>query len=503
MRRSGSASCLLRPRNSLSAQDLRRLASGEGVPTATVLTVDRLPSYCPDRLYLQSELAVHAHAVRFLCDLEGSDSRASDGGEGPAFPPSIILYLLWKPNTYPTPRAFADGPLSDAVRKCLLANGDEVPETELENVRSRPRPPHYAPRRQSLDLIEKSKSEDEVDSRDATNESRRESRGRESETQQLTRIYVVVDRVSPSEADETLPNFQDLASPTSSYEEFAAGSFRPMGNALQSQTEAMDDREQQRIHRHNAEIRTAEQLARAVASSRFLRNRIDGISIGITSDARAAPGLEACTDAVARKAKERRLAARDRSVRNLRRKRGETRETNEWDGGFDAGNDDNMRQFRRKEKMLERMRDGSPERSPVAFVAVRPDDLEGDGGHDHHHDHNHVPPTLRQCRVSSEWNGKGEHKTFADRAMGDWRKAWRVAAADGEGAGTNGSGGGACRPKVPRIRRDVTSDEERIDVDEPVSTAMVAVFLAALAAYVWNAYGDVIRAFLFGEVLEK
>ena len=57
MRRSGSSSCMLRPKNSFSAEDLQRLAS-ETKPTTTVLTVNKLPSYCTDRLYMLSELQV-------------------------------------------------------------------------------------------------------------------------------------------------------------------------------------------------------------------------------------------------------------------------------------------------------------------------------------------------------------------------------------------------------------------------------------------------------------
>merc|ERR1711957_1081088 len=107
----------------------------------------------------------------------------------------------------------------------------------------------------------------------------------------------------------------------------------------------------------------------------------------------------------------------------------------------------------------------------------------------------------------------GEHKTFSDRAMRDWRQAW--CDGHGEGDGDNigsdrsgiaqrGSSGSNSRPKVPRISQGREKMEvKEFDVDEPISTVMVVVFLAVMAAYVWNSYGDLILSLLFGEVLEK
>ena len=116
----------------------------------------------------------------------------------------------------------------------------------------------------------------------------------------------------------------------------------------------------------------------------------------------------------------------------------------------------------------------------------------------------------RALSVSTEWNGKGEYKTFSDRAMGDWRKAWYGDSGGGVGDHRNdgtsakkGNNGISCRPKVPRISRGKEEMGEEEDVDEPVSTVMVVVFLAVMAAYVWNSYGDLILSLLFGEVLEK
>mmetsp|Transcript_42093 Transcript_42093/g.73850 ORF Transcript_42093/g.73850 Transcript_42093/m.73850 type:complete len:218 (+) Transcript_42093:979-1632(+) len=215
-------------------------------------------------------------------------------------------------------------------------------------------------------------------------------------------------------------------------------------------------------------------------------------------------------DTVERGAKERRLAARNSSVRSMKKKKQKENATHGLKGDCDA-KDENMQHCRRREQTLGRLREKSPERSPIAIVAMQPDDLEMMDHHDHshHHDHSEHADKILQCRVSTEWNGKGEYKTFSDRAMGDWRQAWcgGIGGGDNRNDGTSskkGNNGISCRPKVPRIStrgREEMGEEE--DVDEPVSTAMVVVFLAVMATYVWNSYGDLILSLLFGEVLEK
>jgi len=494
---------------------------------------------------MQSELQVHANSVHFLCDVPKNTSSISSDNKSnaapPAFPPSIILYLLWKPNTYPTPRSFADGPLSECVRQCLLANGEEAPDTELEDARTSPRTSPYSPRRQSFEQQlsveareEMRKKSDPLDAFVNLDYGNDGSKGRESaseihggiadsnlsekysqtqqqknQKEQITKIYVVVDRISPSDMDESLngfgelPSFPDIVSSSTSNE--SNKQVQPIRKPSQSTSTA-----QQQLNQQNNEIRTAEKLARAVASSSFLRSRIDGISIGITSDARAAPGLEACMDTVERGAKERRVAARSSVVKSVMRKMKKVGIVHDVNDDFCSG-DESMRHFRRAQQILERVREQSPERSPIAIVAMQPDDLDSGDYHDHshHHDHTEHVEKVLQCRVSTEWNGKGEHKTFSDRAMTDWRQAW---CGGGSGENSNNESDGASntndgirfRPKVPRIsRRGREEVEEESDIDEPISTAMVIVFLAVMAAYTWSSYGDFLRLIFIGKQLEK
>jgi len=517
---------MLRPKNSFSAEDLQRLASENQHQmklSTTVLTVNKLPNYCTDRLYMLSELQVHSNSIDFLCDLNNNSNGNSSVGSADntvsteeeeaedndkevqdvILPPSIILYLLWKPNTYPTPRSFVDGPLSECVKQCLLANGDEVLENSNSSYDVSPKTPPYnsrsapnSPTRRyqlglgavSFDKLKRDTLQDEwVNSTDISR-SRRASI-EETKQKQMTKIYVVVDRISPSETttittdaiDDGIGDLPDFSIGSSSFDQtdYSTSTELPP-NHSQSQQHTSNETSQ-----HNTEIKMAEKLAKSVSSNKFLRGSIDGISIGITSDARAAPGLEACMDAVCRGSKERRKAVRDYRLKKK-------------SSGISSSSS-----TCREEQALQQLRDKSPERSPVAIVAMEPDDLECTNNDHHHHSEEEVSPNILQCRVSTEWNGLGECNTFTDRAMQDWRRAWNVSDASLDENGINGSSGNntgrAVRPKVPRINRrqelDNDYDDENKYADEPISTVMITVLLVGIAAYLWNLYGDI----LFGD----
>jgi hypothetical protein len=266
------------------------------------------------------------------------------------------------------------------------------------------------------------------------------------------------------------------------------------------------------MHR-DREVLLAEYLARAVSASSKLRGILDGITVCVSScraRVRSSPGLECCAEAVERNATERRRASTSfssssSSPRSRRRTVAAT-----MDGGDGE-----------RAASLGRLRDVSPERSPLAIVAVRPEDLECIEDHHHHHHHHRHPgdspasdrdgrgdgdTSTTNCRISTEWNGRGEYNSFADRAMLDWRRVWRddVVGVEGSGARVppvdiNGCGGGV-RPKVQSIsrvgRREAADDDDmQDDVSEPISTVMVILFLAVVVAQVWNNFGDTFLAY--------
>ncbi|KAL7483492.1 hypothetical protein ACHAW6_009137 [Cyclotella cf. meneghiniana] len=439
MQRTGSTSCLLRPKTSLSQNDLQRLAKDP--PTATVLTVNKLPSYNADRLYITSELLEHS-SLHILNEINSSQTCVS---------PFIILYLLWDVDSHPTPRTFADGILSESVAQCLIQGGETIEMDELHHARSNPRLSHYSPRRQ--------------------HDVSCESNGLESspfdeneKIEQTIRIYVVVDKLASSAQNciagiGELPKLPDLS--CTSYErDQMQGTRDEVSSNEDHNTKTTEcnklNMEQTLLNHHNHEIKAAEALARAVASSRFLRNRIDGISIGITSDSRAAPGLEACMDAVARSCPERRGVANRISKQSLLATMG-------------------------VEDPLRGLRSRPPYRSPISIVVCKPEDLDGGGeAHLHHHHHEHIPHLLLQCRVTAEWNGNGDYNTFSDRTMQEWRRVWSES--------SEGGRYGLLNSRVPRFSRK-TDDEEEL-LDEPVSTLMVLVFLIGVVWYVWKSYSE-------------
>ena len=545
MRRSGSSSCMLRPKNSFSAEDLQRLAlenHHQMKLSTTVLTVNKLPNYCTDRLYMLSELQVHSNSIDFLCDLNNNNNNGNSSVgsadntvsteeeededndkevQDVRLPPSIILYLLWKPNTYPTPQSFVDGPLSESVKQCLLANGDEVNDQQTNSHDVSPKTPPYnnsasAPnspiRRQQLsvgavsfDKLKRDTLQDDWGNNSADISRSKRASIEETNQKQMTKIYVVVDRISPSETtatdtdavDDGIGELPDFSIGSSSFDQTDySTSTAAVNSSIQNHSQSQQHTSNEMTSQHNNEIKMAEKLAKSVSSNKFLRGSVDGISIGITSDARAAPGLEACMDAVCRGSKERRKAVRDY---RLKKKSSVISSSSS-----------------REEQAMQHLRDKSPERSPVAIVAMQPDDLEctdnDHHSHSHHHHHSEeveVSPNILQCRVATEWNGLGECNTFTDRAMQDWRKAWNVSDVSSDvqngmkGSSSGNHSGRAVRPKVPRINRrkelDNGYDDDEKYADEPISTVMITVLLVGIVAYGWNLYGDIIMRIFFGD----
>lgn len=443
MKRTGSASCLLRPKNSLSQDDLQRLQRDP--PTATVLTVNKLPTYSADRLYVQSELQVHS-SLHVLNHIDNSLTS------------SVILYVLW--NMEFTPVMFADI-ICDRVRQCLLQTGEEVDEEEWEQARCNPRLSHFSPRRQTM-----SESGDDLSFLLCGSLSHDET----EKNEQSIRIYVVVDKVAPPKSGEAdlgdLPNFPDLSAP--SYEDSVSQCQSKQTQANDGSFQSTTDEHQVKLQQHNKEIKTAESLARAVSSSRLLRQRIDGLSIGITSDSRAAPGLEACMDAASRSSQERRITSN-------------TKQT-------PLSIDDS--------RSLRSLRNRSPERSPISLVVCKPDDLDDPTSHTHHHHHHHQSNHLLQSRVTVEWNGKGDYNTFSDRAMIQWRKVWN------ESCDQRGKSDVLKKKKVPRLSRRDNGEEEPA-LDEPVSTIMVIVFVIFAAWYVYNSYGEYLYSTMFCDSVQQ
>jgi hypothetical protein len=163
-------------------------------------------------------------------------------------------------------------------------------------------------------------------------------------TKRTCSVYLIVDRVVPPEKQQWWS--LDAAKAASARERF-----------------------------HQVQLDLAEQLARKVAADPKLRHLCEGITVGVSDHERAAPGIEACVNAVS-------IGEKDR----------------------------------RKEKQAHPQKVADTN-SLIGVMAVQPDDCMGlQSG-----DVTDSAQGVLQTRVCAEWNGQGNLQTFAERAHTAWR----------------------------------------------------------------------------------
>eukprot|EP00566_Odontella_aurita_P006000 CAMPEP_0113594098 /NCGR_PEP_ID=MMETSP0015_2-20120614/38866_1 /TAXON_ID=2838 /ORGANISM="Odontella" /LENGTH=582 /DNA_ID=CAMNT_0000501013 /DNA_START=159 /DNA_END=1905 /DNA_ORIENTATION=- /assembly_acc=CAM_ASM_000160 len=144
MRRSGSSSCMLRPRATLSEVEL-----SSAPPSITMVNTRRLPLYSAERYYVLSELEMHSNSVRFLCDYDDDGAYAESMGaadRGGRPPRNVVLYLLWKPGGGggghgDSARAFVEGPIVDALRRLISLRGGDTSALDRDDANGVAPPP--------------------------------------------------------------------------------------------------------------------------------------------------------------------------------------------------------------------------------------------------------------------------------------------------------------------------------------------------------------------------
>jgi hypothetical protein len=185
-----------------------------------------------------------------------------------------------------------------------------------------------------------------------------------------------------------------------------------------------DDTDGARLRHFQVNVHTAEKLCRQVAQS--FRCSLEGVTVGISNHVRAAPGLEACLDAVG-------VGARDR------------------------------RRFISPD-----------EKSPVGLVALHPQDLLG-------LENQQVTDAVQgvlQSRTCAEWNGNGNLVTFARRAHSAWCVTHHV---------TENESSPQTRKK--RKRRNVLDDGD-FSVAHPGKALLVIFLFGLVASRLWQIYED-------------
>lgn len=261
--------------------------------TVTMVNTVRLAEYSTERYYMLSELEQQASSIEFLCDLTDSQQVDDD-----AVPPKtkssllekkadddlyVILYLLWRPNTYPSARSFVEGPVIQHIKHILKVTCDD--DVELLFAASSP---STSPKQNFFG--------DANVGRRRNVSSRASYQGDDSgrDLSIRTKIYVCIDRVSPP--------------PSSPAQAISLHEEESVYNEAQAAKQSVD--EQARLRQHAVETQISEEVAKAISTHPQLRGMVGGVSVGTTAEVRAAPGLEVCLKAVSYGSAERRRGAR-------------------------------------------------------------------------------------------------------------------------------------------------------------------------------------------------
>ena len=152
MRRSGSSSCMLRPKESMDSMDV----SGQDQQlSVTMISREELPSYSTERFFMLSEFHLNSHSMRFISDLEKSVEITPDtvetvptastsfmeefNSETEAFPPYLLVYVLWRPDMTTSVHNFTDSVIVSAVTRVqshvdiALSDEDKKPRQRADS----------------------------------------------------------------------------------------------------------------------------------------------------------------------------------------------------------------------------------------------------------------------------------------------------------------------------------------------------------------------------------
>jgi len=234
------------------------------------------------------------------------------------------------------------------------------------------------------------------------------------------------------------------------------------------------DSQDQIVDYNNKQIALTKELLQIVATSQTmkLRSIVEGITVGISTSVRAAPGLEQCMNAIMVGDSERRSMI-ERDARG----RATANSTKFFTGGKWTMDD--------------------PQASCIAIIADHPDDLLG------------LDPTMEadsvqgmqlHLRMYSEWCRGGNVLNFAARSQ----KLWRSCLLKGRGEKTTSTTDDELdqiftgkrshmshrkrRQQHRKPKPSCASDRKRNS--ENISNIMVAFFLAFMYAQIWKHFGE-------------
>ena len=366
--------------------------------SVTMINNHPLPDYSPERFYLLSEIEAGAHSTLFLADFASCDetdetvattSEASLVEEDPVpLSNALILYLLWGPDR----RATNPETITEEIREkvnLVLSWSHQQQQRRLQAQK--------ALRKRKEEAEEKGDQEQDTEQ---TIEGKLPSNN-EDDDDEFTEpaIYLVVDALTTDVA------FQD--------------------DSEKSRDDDDDDKKKQKSYRDR--VRWVDECTRCVVKDPDLRLQLEGMTVGISNHARAAPGLEACVNAVV-------YGARDR-----RKRKGKNR----W----------------------------GTRRSAIGVVCPKSCDLLGPQGEFQETD---AAQGVLQSRTCAEWSGNGNLQTFARRAHVEWCKQHNVRIEQPKPSSMRRFS----RANNASSRRNVPMDAFRLILADPVTMVMLMIIVA-------------------------
>ena len=344
-------------------------SSSSSSSSVTLIHREVLPSYSSERYFLLSQVELQAHSTIFLCDYYTGDyysatNRSSnatqetvllvddDDIEGETtkptvdLPPFVLLYLLWSPDMLATTASeFLNTIILPAVQQTQQlapGRGEERHEDHNDSITTTTT---TTVGKEALAHAHGKDGDDKTSPSNSSKEQTVEVPGEKNSEEQDTHedppdasppklsIYLVVDRLAPTTTDN---NNDD------------------------------DDTQQQQ----QQQLMVVEELARRVSTHPTLRVHCQGITVGLSHHQRAAPGLEACSNAL-------QYGAADRRRRRLRS----------------------------SSRLL-----GVVTRHPRDLLG-----LDEEASTD-------AASGIVQSRMAAEWGGLGTIESFAERAHAEWRR---------------------------------------------------------------------------------
>jgi len=376
----------------------------------TVINTESLPNYSTERYYMLSELQLKSHSTVFLRDL--FPLRGEDDTDDLSTASSSGTLNNDEKKNYEENRDIDNEAAREPLPPCVMLYLLWKPNSQFQT------PESYAKHvvKPAIDqILELHKSSSNFNAENS-----------------IPSIYVVVDRI-----------------------------------ALANESHHLDTL-------RKAQILISERLIRIVATDLDLRlrNIIQGITVGLSSDFRAAPGLETCMDSVLVGDAERRHFSYDKSKKEM--------------------------SIIRNGKALD------PTKSCVGIFTEYPDDLTG---LDSSGETDAVQSLLLHARSTGNWSGKGNVLNFAARAQKVWRELWDFDCLEVRNERDLKHIGNthsilSSRRRKKNDKKDGSSSmhylpsQQLLQRTEQTADMMIACFLSFLAAFVWKHYHAEIKHFL-------